>query len=86
MTRLIGRAWVPIVVATVGAPTVSRLRGAFGPYVSVPDCGTADLIVQFESKRVICEVCSPAAEWPPELCAAGNSQREASGTGALPIG
>jgi hypothetical protein len=86
MTRLIGRAWVPIVVATVGASTVSRLRGAFGPCVSVPDCGAADLIVQFEPKRVICEVCSPAAGWLPELCAAGNSQRATSGAGALPIG
>jgi hypothetical protein len=35
MTRLIGRAWVPIGVVTVGASTVSRLRGVFGPYVSV---------------------------------------------------
>ena len=45
-----------------------------------------DLIIQFEPKRVMCEVRSPAAGWPPELCAAGNSQREASGTGALLIG
>jgi hypothetical protein len=56
MTRLIGRAWVPMVVVAVGAFTVSRLRRVFGSYVSVPDSGTADLIIQFEPKHVICEV------------------------------
>jgi hypothetical protein len=60
MTRLIGRAWVPMVVVAVGAFTVSRLRGVFGSYVSVPDSGTADLIMQFEPKRVICDVYGPA--------------------------
>jgi hypothetical protein len=60
MARLIGRAWVPMVVVAVGAFTVSRLRGVLGSYVSVPDSGTADLIIQFEPKRVICEVYGPA--------------------------
>jgi Mycobacterium membrane protein len=60
MTTLIGRAWVPMVVVAVGVFTVSRLRGVFGSYVSVPDSGTADLIIQFEPKRVICEVYGPA--------------------------
>jgi hypothetical protein len=44
MTRLIGRGWVPMVEVAVGAFAVSRLRGIFGSYVSVPDSGTADLI------------------------------------------
>jgi MmpS family membrane protein len=56
MSRVIGRAWVPMVVVAVGALAVSRLRGVFGSYVSVPDSGTADLIIQFEPKRLICEV------------------------------
>jgi hypothetical protein len=86
MARLIGRAWVPMVVVAVGIFTVSRLRGVFGSYVSVRDSGTADLIIQFEPKRVICEVYGPAAGWLPELCAAGHSQRETSGAGASPIG
>jgi hypothetical protein len=60
MTRLIGRAWVPMVVVVVGAFAVSRLRAVFGSYVSFPDSGTADLIIQFEPHRVICEVYGPA--------------------------
>jgi hypothetical protein len=60
MASLIGRAWVPMVVVAVGAFTVSRLRGIFGSYVSVRDSGTADLIIQVEPKRMICEVYSPA--------------------------
>jgi hypothetical protein len=59
MSRLIGRAWVPMVVVAVGAFAVSRLRGVFGSYVSVPDSDTADLIIQFEPKRMICEVYGP---------------------------
>jgi len=59
MTRLIGRVWVPMVVVAVGAFTVARLHRVFGLYVSVPDSGTADLIIQFEPKRVICEVYGP---------------------------
>ena len=72
MTRLIGRAWVPMVVVAVGAFTVSRLRGVFGSYVSVPDSGTADL-----ARR---------AGWLPELCAVGHSRRATPGAGALLIG
>jgi MmpS family membrane protein len=63
MTRLIGPAWVPIVmviVVAVGAFSVSRLRRVFGSYWSVPACGTADLIVQFKPDGVICEVHGPA--------------------------
>ena len=61
MTRLIGRVWVPMVVVASGAFTVSRLRGGvFGSYVSVPDSGTADLIIRFEPQRVICEGVGPA--------------------------
>jgi hypothetical protein len=59
MARLIGRAWVPMVVVAVGAFTVSRLRGVFGSYVSVPDSGTADLIIQLEPTPVICEIYGP---------------------------
>ena len=60
MTRLIGHARVPVAVVAVGAFAVSRVRGVFGSYVSVPDSSTADLIIQFEPKRVICEVYGPA--------------------------
>ena len=60
MSRVIGLGWVPMVVVAVGAFTVSRLRGVHSSYVSVPDSGTADLIIQFEPKRVICEVYGPA--------------------------
>ena len=61
----IGRAWVPmvmVIVVAVGAATVSRLRGVFGSYVSVPDFGNADLIIQFEPKRVVCEVYGPVGK------------------------
>ena len=60
MTRLIGRGWVPMVEVAVGAFAVSRLRGIFGSYVSAPDSGTADLIVQFKPEGMICEVYGPA--------------------------
>jgi hypothetical protein len=60
MTKLIGRAWIPmvmVIVLAIRAFTVSRLRGDFGSYVSAPDSGTADLIVQFKPEGMICEVC-----------------------------
>jgi Mycobacterium membrane protein len=63
MTRLIGRAWVPIVMVigvAVRAFTVSRFQGVFGSHWSVPAFGTADLIVQFKPKGVICVVYGPA--------------------------
>jgi hypothetical protein len=63
MTRLIGRARVPMVMAIVLAArafTVSRLQGVFGSHWSVPDSGTADLIIQFKPDGVICEVHGPA--------------------------
>lgn len=61
MTRRIGHSWIPMVIVVVVAVrsfTVSRLREVFGSYMSFPDSGTADLIVQFEPKHVICEVYS----------------------------
>jgi hypothetical protein len=63
MTRRIGHAWVPMVIVVVVAGrsfTVSPLREVFGSYMSFPDSGIADLIIQFEPKHVICEVYSPA--------------------------
>jgi hypothetical protein len=63
MTRLIARARVPmviVVVVTVAAFTVSRLRGVFGVGVTVPNRGTADLIIEFKPNRVVCEVYGPA--------------------------
>jgi uroporphyrinogen-III synthase len=62
MNRLIERARISMVMAVVlavGSFTASRLRGVFGSSVSVPDCGTADLIIQFEPKHVICEIYGP---------------------------
>jgi hypothetical protein len=59
MTRLIERAWVPmvtVIVLAVRAFTISRFQGIFGPHWSVPAFGTADLIVQFKPDGVICEV------------------------------
>ena len=86
MTRVTGRAWVPMVGVAVGAYTVSRLRGVFGSYVPVPDSGTADLIIQFEPTRVICEVYGPAGRVAPELCVAGHSQLDMPATGVSLIG
>jgi Mycobacterium membrane protein len=63
MTKLIGRAWIPmvmVIVLAIRAFTVSRLRGDFGSYVSAPDSGAADLIVQFKPEGMICEVYGPA--------------------------
>jgi Mycobacterium membrane protein len=62
MTRLIGRAWVPmvmVVVVAVRSLAVSRLGGVLGSHVSVPDSGTADLVIQFELNHVICEIYGP---------------------------
>jgi hypothetical protein len=64
MTRLIGRAWVPMVVVAVGAFAVSQLRGVSRSYMSVLDFGTADLIIRFEPKRVICEIYGAAGRAP----------------------
>jgi Mycobacterium membrane protein len=75
-----------MVAVAVGAFAVSRLRGVFGSYVSVPDSDTADLIIQFEPKRTICEVYGPPGRVAAELCGAGHSQREIPATGALLIG
>jgi Mycobacterium membrane protein len=63
MSRLIGRAWVPmvmVVVVAVGAFTVSRLHGVFGSDLYHPDTASADAIVQFNPKRVLYEIYGPA--------------------------
>jgi Mycobacterium membrane protein len=63
MIRLIGRAWVPmvmVVVVAVGAFTVSRLHGVFGSNLYHPDTASADAIVQFNPKRVLYEIYGPA--------------------------
>jgi hypothetical protein len=63
MTRLIGRAWIPIttvIVLAVRAFAVWRFQGCLGPHWSVPAFGSADLIVQFKPNGVICEVYGPA--------------------------
>jgi hypothetical protein len=63
MSRLIGRVWVPmviVVVVAIGDLTVSRLRGVISSCVFVRDRGSADLIIQFEPKPVICEIYGPA--------------------------
>jgi len=63
MSRLVKRGQmsaVLVIVVAVGAFTVSRLRRLFDSYVSAPDSGTADLIIWFEPKRVICEIYGPA--------------------------
>ena len=62
MIRLIGRAWVPmvmVVVVAVGAFTVSRLHGVFGSNLYHPDTASADAIVQFNPKRVLYEIFGP---------------------------
>jgi hypothetical protein len=63
MTRLVQRAWVPLVmviVVAVAAFTVSRLHGIFGSNMYRPDAGNADAIVQFNPKRVLYEIFGPA--------------------------
>jgi Mycobacterium membrane protein len=63
MSSLIARIRVPmvmVVTVAVGAFTVPRLRGIFGSFVSVSHSGTADLIIEFRPRRVICEVYGPA--------------------------
>jgi hypothetical protein len=63
MTRLVTRAWVPLVmviVVAIAAFTVSRLHGVFGSNVYRPDDGNADAIVQFNPKRVLYEIFGPA--------------------------
>jgi hypothetical protein len=48
MTRLVTRAWVPLVmviVVALAAFTVSRPHGIFGSHMYAPDAGNADAIV-----------------------------------------
>jgi hypothetical protein len=59
MTRLVGPAWVTVIVLAVRAFTVFRFQGVFGSHWSVPAFGAADLIVQFKPDDVICEVYGP---------------------------
>jgi hypothetical protein len=89
MTTLLGHAWVPmimVVAVAVGAFTVSRLRGAFGSYVSVPDSGTADVIIQFGPKRVICEVYGPAGAMADGALRRWSQPARDAGGGELLIG
>jgi hypothetical protein len=63
MTRLVKRAWVPMVMVVVvafGAFSVVRLHGLFGSDPRVSDAGNADAIVQFNPKHVVYEVFGPA--------------------------
>jgi hypothetical protein len=63
MTRLVKRAWVPIVmviVVAVGSFTVLRLHRVFGSDPYVPNDGNADAIVQFNPKHVLYEIFGPA--------------------------
>jgi hypothetical protein len=56
MTRLLGRAWVPLVmviVVALGAFAVDRLHGIFGSQMYTPDSANADAIVQFNAKRAV---------------------------------
>jgi len=63
MTRLLGRAWVPlvmVVVVALGAFAVDRLHGIFGSDMYKPDPGNADGIVQFNPKHVLYQIYGPA--------------------------
>src|SRR5271155_1510028 len=63
MTRLLERAWVPLVmviVVAIAAFTVTRLHGIFGSHMYTPDVGNSDAIVQFNPKRVLYEIFGPA--------------------------
>jgi Mycobacterium membrane protein len=63
MTRLLERAWVPLVmviVVAIAAFTVTRLHGIFGSHMYTPDVGNSDAIVQFSPKRVLYEIFGPA--------------------------
>src|ERR1700752_176419 len=63
MTRLVKRAWIPLVmviVVAVGVFPVSRLHGIFGSNMYRPDTGNAGAIVQFNPKRVLYEIFGPA--------------------------
>ncbi|AGB22381.1 mycobacterium membrane protein [Mycobacterium sp. JS623] len=62
MTRVVKRAWVPmvmVIVVVIAAFTVSRLHGIFGSSVYRPDVGNTDAIVQFNPKRVLYEIFGP---------------------------
>lgn len=62
MTRFLGRAWLPIVMAVVvlvGTSVVMRLHGVFGSHRYAPDAGNADAIVAFNPKYVRYEVFGP---------------------------
>lgn len=62
MTRLVKRAWIPmvmVIVVTAGAFAVFRLHGLFGSYRHVSDSGNADAIIQFNPKRVVYDVFGP---------------------------
>ncbi|MDT5371579.1 MAG: hypothetical protein QOC62_6010 [Mycobacterium sp.] len=63
MSKVIGRLWIPVVMAVVlavGGFTVFRLHGVFGSNMYAPDLGNAAAIVQFNPKRVFYEIFGPA--------------------------
>src|ERR1700737_1122406 len=87
MIRLIGRAWVPmvlVVVVAVGAFTVSRLHGVFGSNLYHPDTASADAIVQFNPKRVLYEIYGPAGTGADINYLDADAQPRGGGAGTWP--
>jgi hypothetical protein len=63
MVGLVKRIWIPIVmvvVAVVGAVTVTRLHGVFASNQHISDRSNADAIVAISPKRVVYEIFGPA--------------------------
>src|ERR1700757_4502739 len=87
MTRLIKRAWIPLVmviVVAVGVFTVSRLHRIFGSNMYRPDAGNADAIVQFNPKRVLYEIFGPAGTVADINYLDANSQPQRVDAATLP--
>ncbi|BBX75149.1 MmpS family protein [Mycobacterium shinjukuense] len=62
MIDVIRRIWIPIMmvlVAGVGAVTVTRLHSVFGSHQHMPDTGNLDPIIAFNPKHVLYEVFGP---------------------------
>ncbi len=77
MCGLLRRSWVPIVmvlVAVVGAVTVSRLHGVFGSDQHVSDPSNTDAIVAISPKRVVYEIFGPAGTTATINYLDGNAQ------------
>jgi hypothetical protein len=63
MSSLIGRIWIPVVMALVvaiGAVTVMRLHEVFGSQRRAANVGIADPVVAFHPKHVVYEISGPA--------------------------